>query len=736
MCLRPRIVYTVCAHTDELPQENCTQEQIIRAAQQLGGFFLPRWMRSSCGPTWARPTCVTRADYRLKYDFCAACRSVFAVHGELTEASILNYWAYKNSQGMRQPVEPAIIPRGVFCGPLNAVRVDPRDLRLETITLSEALHIWDLPGEFFRSQAYRDGNSPLNLIEYLEEVRWTTLHRARRMDSARSPCASTSKPADRTDGACHTAELSTVREDGPSAARAAVPTNRPTKIPKRSSATARSTSYTLNSTAVRKEDAVDEAIANAAPRSPKGKEKSVGSRPQGEYQQSESANSAAQDHKAASQASMMLLPARAYSVNAAPSKFSAGSSKQVAVGSRKATMHFWGDSVPRRLTPVVPANSPVRSLIGAMETVSEVDTDGYQTDFTEYDSDKSPRRATAAKSLRQERNEVASHASSPLVAPTPVFHNRPWDSGKPDSEVRPANSPPYPITPAGVLFPSTTRSSGESSRFDRPDSAVLPDKWSPGPVGVSAAFVPSTFHPLPNLPSDIPQNEALPGGSNDSLPSVLAQHMADIDALFLHQFRPPSDPFSEADGASSTPALSSPSTSTDAGYFYNLHNPAGLFHPPTSPLTSRRIAAVAQQPFPHSPLAHTSFASPQPRAAARIGTPFLARTPSADLQALYRDAICTGRAVLHVPHPPPPVRTDEGDGAASRRKSAMGLVLSGRTTPRREREEEAAPRSAPPFPSRVARPFEEVSVTAVCLCREVGRAECLCPRVVQPVVWM
>lgn len=158
--------------------------QIIKAAQKLGGFFVPLCLRSSRAPTWAQPICATGVDYRLEYDFCPACRAVFAAHGELNEAVILRYWAYKNSHGMRCLVDPIVIPPDVLFGPANATAVDPRDLRMETIALSDALHMWTYPEQFKKSQAYSNGDGPLNLVEYLEEIRSTTLRRVGRGDHA------------------------------------------------------------------------------------------------------------------------------------------------------------------------------------------------------------------------------------------------------------------------------------------------------------------------------------------------------------------------------------------------------------------------------------------------------------------------------------------------------------------------------------------------------------------------
>lgn len=785
--------------------------QIIKAAQQLGGFFLPPWMRSSCGPRWAQPICTTRVDYRLEYDFCPICRAVFAVHGELTEPTILNFWAYKNSQGMRQPVDPAVVPPAILFGPSNAIVVDPGDLRLEMITLSEALHIWDLPGEFFSSQAYRDGDGPLNLIEYLEEIRSTTLRRARRVGFANALSAPTSKRANPDEGPGNT-EMATIPGKYASSARVPVPSDRLTDVRGRRhlSTTACATSYTLNPTMVYQEDGTEEVNLHTSSRSPKGKEKATDFPLPGEYQYPESANSVEQDYEAARQASVKHIGSQRHSGDAGPSKAyeslgastypdgassDAGSSDQVPVAPSDHGTPLRKVVVRRKPILVVATKSPVLPMKGVIENASDVDCDGYQTDYTEYDSDKSPRKIKATKSLYDEINEVDSQASSPLISPASanldsslnhplvgqfptdtssqrpsVFRNRPWDSGRPDSETIPTDILPHPTTPDTSLFPSMTRPSGGYGRFDRPDSQVLPVTLFSGPVKGNGAFAATTSHPLPDLPCDMESSETspdahsqllanaeadsnayasrasphqpVPNASNDSLPDGLAQHMADIDALFPHQFRPsPSGLVSEVDGASSPPTLSSP-LGTDrngAGYvFYNPHNHGNPFQSlpiPSPPLSAGRIAAVAQHAFLSSPLVHTSFASPQPRAAPRIGTPPLARTPSAELQSLYRDAIRTGRAVLHAPPPPTPA---DDVTRATRRKSVVGMFLS--ATPKMESEEAAqwreGPWSAPPFTSRGARQFEEVAVTAVCLCEEVGRSECMCPQVVEPTVWM
>ena len=180
MCLLPRLVYTVCSHEYILVQEDCATVQLIKTAKQLGGWFIPYWARSTCGPSWAQPICAPSVDIRLWFGFCPACTKEFSIHGPLTEATVLRYWAYKNSQGMRRPIIPAVVPLGALFGRSAGVHDDSHVVRLEMVTLSDALHIWDAPEVFKSSRAYGYGSGRRNLFEYLEDIRWATLDKARR----------------------------------------------------------------------------------------------------------------------------------------------------------------------------------------------------------------------------------------------------------------------------------------------------------------------------------------------------------------------------------------------------------------------------------------------------------------------------------------------------------------------------------------------------------------------------
>ncbi|KAH8908238.1 hypothetical protein BR93DRAFT_968064 [Coniochaeta sp. PMI_546] len=791
MCLRPRYVHTVCSHTDERDQEDCTQVRIVKAAQNLGGFFVPPWMRSSCGPTWAQPICTTRVDYRLAYDFCPTCRALFAVYGELTEETVLRYWAYKNSRGMRRPVDPlAICPETLFGSP-DGIAGDHRDVRLEMIVLSEALHMWDNPEEFKNSQAYGHGDGPLNLIEYLEEIRSTTLHRARRADHAPLPLAPRSDLS--SDGGVGDAELASIRRKCGPVPRVPLPSHRPMDMTEGLSTTACATSSTTRhvATKVYEEDEFEEVDIEACHRSPKGKERARDFPPRGEYKSSESDNFEEQEYDKARQASVkQQLLDRMFSSNAGPSStcdpltacayadgqsFATDSSDNLSLGTKDHGMFQLGGTVAHKPTLVVPARlpdetnaaslrrvaaaqafpghvltelpvtSPVRSLAGVIETVSE--DDGYQSDWEEYDSDNSPRRASA---MRLQCDEVSSKCSSPLVSPVPaspdnsaahrwvvelptydnyfrqasVFHNAPWHRGRPDDEIDPWILSAHSVTPEPNLLQPPTSHPMEYRPSDRPNSEVLPGTFSPAPMCRINDSIPNTAHPLPDLP--------VPKAENDALPEELARHMEDIDTLFHHQSQTPTEQ-SESQADSASPP--SPVDRDDDYVAHNPHNPLQPVSTALPPLTAGYIANVARHGQSPSHLTSTSYAEPLPRPPPRLGTPPLAKTPSFEVRSLYLDAIRSGRCVLQTT--PPSEYRSEAQASRSGRRSVVGLVLPALAKQRCEDAQlSPAPRSAPPFPWRVARPFEEIAALPVCLCDELGRAGCECPEVVEPVVWV
>ncbi|OIW31351.1 hypothetical protein CONLIGDRAFT_680060 [Coniochaeta ligniaria NRRL 30616] len=837
MCLLPRKVYTVCSHTDELSQEDCDHVRIVKAAGKLGGFFVPPWMRTSCGPTWAQPICTTRVDYRLEYDFCPICRALFAVHGELTEATVLRYWAYKNSQGMRQPADPIAISPETLFGPPSAIVVDHRDLRMEMITLSEALHMWDNPEQFKKSQAYGNGDGPLNLIEYLEEIRSTTLHRAGRVGHAPLPLSAHGEPCT-ADGGLGDAEMANIRRKCRAVARVPVPSHSAMEIKKGLSTTAHAT--TNSATMVYEEDDFEEVDLEARPRSPKGKERAIDSPARGEFHYPGSYTSAVQEYDNARRANVkQYLLGRMFSAAAGPSNacdpltkspyadeqysdthssdnFSVASKdnstflKEGTVASKMPVLvvpaRLPGEtntaslrrvaaaqSFPGEVVTEFPLTSPVSSMAGVIETVSE--HDGYLSDWEEYDSDSSLRKFPAVK--LHDDDEISSQGSPPpLISPVSanhdnsaadhwgepftdgassqqpsIFHNAPWNIVRQDNKIIPGTVSAQLITPCtSCLPPSTTRPSTEYRPSDRPDSEALPAPLSPGDIEHNEGFVPYRPRPLPDLPSDgsfeaaswdtfsrptadiddADDDEAfIPYASrplpvppvsqpdNESLPEGLARHMEDIDALFSHQLRPQTD---AADYQADSASPPSPVDRNNSYVAHDGHNPNSPFLsvpqvPASSPfLTAAHIADVARHGQLHPYLINTKYAEPVPRAAPRLGIPSLAKTASAEVRAMYLDAIKNGKCVLQAT--PPSDYMSEVRAARARSRSAVGLVLP--ALPKMMCEDaqlSPAPRSAPPFPRRGGRPFEEIAALPVCFCDELGRA-CECPEIIEPVVWL
>ena len=734
MCLRPRTVYTVCSHTNELGQEDCTQVQIMKAAHRLGGFLLPRWMRSSCGPTWARPVCATRVDYRLRYDFCPSCRASFMVHGELTETTVLNYWAYKNSHAMRRPVDPRFIPLGRLFSPTLATRIHPRDLRLEMVTLSEALHIWDRTSEFFRSQAYVNSGEPLNLAEYMEDIRSLTLHTARRADHSNSATIY------RTDIKAYDSTKGTTQSVDAAAARVLFPR----KFPEHSCGPASPVAYVANPPMVYEKAGMEEGNSRFRLRSPKGKGKAIDSPPPGEYQSPESADSMDQEYGAARQASIKHFLGSRYLGDAGPSKPYQLADSQPSDSDSLDQIH----SCPR--------DDGVNSREGKVlaGTTLMIPSKSPSGDIDDVDSQaSSPLVSPLSDDFNHGLNHMSmEHPSTEIpFQQSPVCHGRSQDSARPDSEILPDILSRVTNYDPGRLFTSPRGSEG-SRRFDRPDSEVLPATYVPAPGNPGGTLPVFTAEggaeidfdtSLPNLPSEEPVLNA----SNDDLPSDLAQNLADIDTLFTHQFRPPYAAESQYVLPSSSyqpsPPLSPPVIDSNL-VFYNRHNPSNPFQSTrvaSPPLTAGRIAAVAAHSFLPSPLIRTAFAHLQPRAPARTGSPSLTKTPSGEIQTMYRAAIRDGSAVLSAAAPGSAAPVDEFERVnRRRRRSAVGLIVP--ATPKMEALEEATcgiegvPRSAPPFPSGRRRSFEELAVTAVCFCLETGRTRCECPTVVEPGVWV
>lgn len=790
MCLRPRKVYTVCSHTDELSQEDCTQVQIIKAAQKLGGFFVPLCLRSSRAPTWAQPICVTRVDYRLEYDFCPACRAVFAAHGELNEAVILRYWAYKNNHGMRRPVDPVVIRPDILFVPANGTAADPRDLRMETIALSEALHMWDSPEEFKSSRAYANGDGPLNLVEYLEEIRSTTLHRAGRGDHVRRPLPVPPGPRI-ANASAGDSEMATIRQKCGPVARIPVPCRPQISTTEGLSTTARATTDTSQaaSTMVYEPDS-DVEESPKRPRSPKGKEKAIDSPPPREFHFPGAANSQRQEW---ANARRQRYLDRTFSGEAGPSNWatafpfdqssSTASSDKISMASddhsailsqgtvaRKPVLVIptrlpggtnaaslqrvtSAQSYPGPAVIVLPVASPARSMVGVIETVS--DSGSYHSDFEEYDSDLSPRKHPVAK-WYDGADDVSSQGSSPLVSPASpglrnVVADDPFTDGgfsqEPDpspnapldigrSDTNPGDATALPPTPNTSILPSTTTRSADHRSSDRPDSEVIPAASSP--------FTRRPLPALPALPSDQPSHESFPGASADGNDASIPDTPRPLPV-------PPVPPVPRTDnGNGDLPGvlaramadigalLQQPQVPGDRNDGYIPYRPAGAT---PAPLSAFSIAAAAARQRPLA-LRRTAYVSPLPLAPPRVGTPSLATTPSPDLRSMYVSAIAAGRCVLSTT--PPPTAAHHARGGDRRRRSAVGLVLS--AVPRLEleadlaeaRERERAPRSAPPFPARwEGRGFDELAGRPVCFCAEMGKFGCACPAgVEEPVVWV
>lgn len=190
MCRQPKGVFTVCCHTKHLETEVCIWAKLIVVFEHLF-FTLTNWL-SSYGPSWIRHTITD--DYRIEYGFCDTCTEYYTIYGKvITVQAVLNYWEAKSIAGMRHPVVPPAISRQVIFPEVEFQKIFDSftSERLELITLSESLHIWDDPETFRKSTAYKQGNSNPNLFEYLEFIRWNTLEWARK-NKARHLCPSPS----------------------------------------------------------------------------------------------------------------------------------------------------------------------------------------------------------------------------------------------------------------------------------------------------------------------------------------------------------------------------------------------------------------------------------------------------------------------------------------------------------------------------------------------------------------
>ncbi|KAB5528844.1 hypothetical protein GE09DRAFT_1148613 [Coniochaeta sp. 2T2.1] len=178
MCVHPRVVCTVCAHTVGTGVECCKTTALKMAAQHIGGVL-------GLSPP-KHSACKARVDFRLELGFCPTCHAHFEARGELNEAAILNYWNWKNTNRIWWPEAPTAVPSYVLFGSGSGFVADAGAARLEMVALSEALHMVDDFRTFSQSRAYLDYRNlrppgPFNHIDFLEGIRFATLANARRV---------------------------------------------------------------------------------------------------------------------------------------------------------------------------------------------------------------------------------------------------------------------------------------------------------------------------------------------------------------------------------------------------------------------------------------------------------------------------------------------------------------------------------------------------------------------------
>jgi hypothetical protein len=148
-------------------------------------------------------------------------------------------------------------------------------------------------------------------------------------------------------------------------------------------------------------------------------------------------------------------------------------------------------------------------------------------------------------------------------------------------------------------------------------------------------------------------------------------------------------------------------------------------------LTAAKIVRAAQTPLPSFPTS-TPVAEPTPLSPICLCPPPLPQTPDAEIE------FKSHKAALRSGHRIPPHAYGElpRPGSSKRRRSVVGLVLHGKPGRFDAAEQRPAPRSAPPFPTRVSRGFEEVAARPVCFCREMGKEVCGCPAIGGQLFWM
>lgn len=554
MCLRPRVVYTVCSHAVMLAQEDCEKVQLVNAGKQLGGFFVPSFARTTCGPTWIQPLCEPRVDIRLGYGFCPTCTKEYSVHGKLTETTILNYWAYKNNQNMSQPVDAVVVPLGALFGKSSVVHDDPRDMRLETITLSEALHMWDEPEVFKMSQAYQYGIGPPNLIAYLEDVRWATLHKARHAKPARpasihidlapvlAPPMFYSNPSQRS-GFSTDKPLGETRIDeltsnyGPSIQLPAM-THQPKRRPARHLMTAGNLPdrSPLDAIVSATKDDFEEVDLATRPPSPKGKEKAVDAPAQGKSSCSVTVESVDPYYELRSPSVQQVIKNIIASTSQHPEPDNSGEARarQIEVLRNQLTSVFnrshnangsltassyaneghsdaqssyhgsdpsglRGDgtilrrgAVARRGRVVTEPTSERRSVAGVVETVSEYDADSSEIEGGRRAEFDDGAYADRSSSLvsRWPKRRSAAATSSPVYDPFSDFSGIHWDDEPTSVTVPDDNKPVSPLS----MRPVSSYKSASTGQVSTPPGYREYDRY------YDDLFSPQPYRPLPDLP--------------------------------------------------------------------------------------------------------------------------------------------------------------------------------------------------------------------------------------------
>ncbi|KAL2017383.1 hypothetical protein VTK56DRAFT_2263 [Thermocarpiscus australiensis] len=132
MCYISRKIYTVCAHTREGELVECrAQKHRIQQRQNAGFCNGIRLSLSKCWPL-AQTT-------EMIYGFCEDCRCFYKGHNTGSVNAILNYWAFKNSQGYSVSVPAHLVPADEVFGRPASVIAALKQPRGELLALGNEL---------------------------------------------------------------------------------------------------------------------------------------------------------------------------------------------------------------------------------------------------------------------------------------------------------------------------------------------------------------------------------------------------------------------------------------------------------------------------------------------------------------------------------------------------------------------------------------------------------------------